>query len=277
MNPQSVATRRIVIGADDCGLDRSIDAAVLALADAGRLSATSALVDGASWSAAAAALRERPRESFEVGLHLNLTESLTPGRWRLPLPLLVAAAYGGVLGLHGLRGEWRRQLDAFEHALGRPPDFIDGHQHVHQLPRVRDALFDVLAERTPQPTPWLRSCAAPRWQPGVDPGAAARAKAGLIAGLGARAFARLARRGGYRTNRTLLGVRVLNADAAGLELAMQAWLAVAGEGDLLLCHPGLDASGARTAEYRLLSGAPFGRWLAEQRIAVATMGAIVGR
>ena len=34
----------------------------------------------------------------------------------------------------------------FVHDFGRAPDFIDGHQHVHLFPQVRDALLEVAKE-----------------------------------------------------------------------------------------------------------------------------------
>ena len=45
-------------------------------------------------------------------------------------------------------------------AFGRPPDFIDGHQHVHLFPQVRDAVLKVAAEAAPDA--WLRQCGRPR-------------------------------------------------------------------------------------------------------------------
>ncbi len=56
-----------------------------------------------------------------------------------------------------MRAEIEAQIDAFEQATGRRPDFIDGHQHVHGLPGVRKALIAVLAARYAKGTqPWLR-------------------------------------------------------------------------------------------------------------------------
>ncbi len=53
--------------------------------------------------------------------------------------------------------EIEAQLDAFEQATDRRPDFIDGHQHVHGLAGVRRALLAVLRERYARgPKPWLR-------------------------------------------------------------------------------------------------------------------------
>jgi len=52
------------------------------------------------------------------------------------------------------------QLEAFIEAFGQPPDFVDGHQHVHLLPQVRDAVLKVVAETVPQA--WVRQCGRSR-------------------------------------------------------------------------------------------------------------------
>src|SRR6185436_16082699 len=57
-----------------------------------------------------------------------------------------------------VRTELRRQLDAFEQALGRAPDFVDGHHHAQQLPGVRDVMVEDLRARGPS-RPWVRTCA----------------------------------------------------------------------------------------------------------------------
>lgn len=56
-----------------------------------------------------------------------------------------------------IRAEIRAQLDTFEQMLGHGPAFVDGHQHVHQLPVVRHELLDELRSRYRDRLPWLRS------------------------------------------------------------------------------------------------------------------------
>ncbi|MCR4283530.1 MAG: ChbG/HpnK family deacetylase [Bauldia sp.] len=62
----------VILNADDYAMTRGISQAILALAEAGRLSSTSAIVTSGHWPAdARAAVRLRDR--LAVGLHLNLT------------------------------------------------------------------------------------------------------------------------------------------------------------------------------------------------------------
>jgi hypothetical protein len=60
------------------------------------------------------------------------------------------------LDIDEIRSELHRQVDAFENELGRLPDFIDGHEHVQQLPIIRDALIDVVQKRFKTGTCWIR-------------------------------------------------------------------------------------------------------------------------
>src|SRR5215211_4736326 len=90
-----------------------------------------------------------------IGLHLNLTA----GRPLGPMPgfaprgsfpgngEMIARALAGRLPREEISAEIERQLDGFEAAFGRAPDFVDGHQHVHVLPGVRSELLRVLAHR----------------------------------------------------------------------------------------------------------------------------------
>ena len=48
-----------------------------------------------------------------------------------------------------LEDEIRSQLRMFVHCFDRAPDFIDGHQHVHLLPQVRNAGLRLRMKRRP--------------------------------------------------------------------------------------------------------------------------------
>jgi predicted glycoside hydrolase/deacetylase ChbG (UPF0249 family)/putative flippase GtrA len=146
----------IILCADDYAMTEGISRAVGELAAAKRLSATSVMVNLAHWPAAAPRLRAH-RGHLSIGLHLNLTlgpplgpmPRLAPAG-RLPgAGSLVARALCGLLDGEEVRGEIERQLDRFETGLQFPPDHIDGHQHVHVLPKVRTALLRAARRRYP--------------------------------------------------------------------------------------------------------------------------------
>jgi predicted glycoside hydrolase/deacetylase ChbG (UPF0249 family) len=189
---------------------------------------------------------------------------------------LITRAYLGTLDHGSLREEIRRQLQRFESALGRPPDFVDGHQHVHQLPIVRDALLSVLDERRDRPRPWLRSTLVP---PQALP-RGTRGKAATIARLGGRALNRLAATHGYPQNGRLLGVYGFGGDESLYLAHLQAWLDVAGNDDVLMCHPSTPGAWrdpilpARMREYRVLAGREFGGLLSQRGIAVRPLAPV---
>jgi predicted glycoside hydrolase/deacetylase ChbG (UPF0249 family) len=60
------------------------------------------------------------------------------------------------LPLYAVADEVAAQFARFEAAVGRPPAFVDGHQHVHSLPGVRPIMLEETARRAPDA--WVRDC-----------------------------------------------------------------------------------------------------------------------
>lgn len=229
----SAAPRTLAICADDFGLNAAVSRGIAELAARGRLNAVSCLCGGGAWRDSARLLSALPAD-VALGLHFNLTEG-TPVSAELrrhwphlaPLPRLIAAAHVGRLPLAALRHEWRAQWQAFTDAVGRPPSFVDGHQHVHHLPGVRDVVLGAAA-----------SAAVAVRNTGHVGGPGHGLKRWLIERTGGRALQRRLRELGIAHNTVLLGVYgFVEADYRAL---MQRWLAAApAEGGLLFCHPGL--------------------------------------
>src|SRR3546814_20597197 len=108
--------------------------------------------------------------------------------------------------------------------MGRAPDFVDGHQHVHQFPQIRAALLNELERRYASGRPWLRYTrrAVLSGMP-----ASLRLKDGIIDFLGARCFGRMARKSGFKLHHRLLGVSDFQGAAAGYGGLLTPWLRVA--------------------------------------------------
>ena len=273
--------KQIAIVVDDFGEHETINAAALELARAGRVSAISCMTGGPAWPRGAAQLCELDRKQVDLGLHLDLTQYPLAGPpWQHAH--LVGAACLHLLAWRRLRDEVERQCDAFESAVGRRPDHVDGHQHVHQLPQVRDVLLDVLRRRY-DPLPWLRDTRRAHLT-GIarDPLLMqAEAKAAVIEWLGAAPFRKLAARSGFRQSRRLLGVHGLHTDAARYRRLLVAWLRIAVTGDLLVTHPAANANaiGAmaanRAAEYAVFSSPEFPDMLLEAQIQVESMSRLL--
>jgi predicted glycoside hydrolase/deacetylase ChbG (UPF0249 family) len=234
----------IVLNADDYALNADVDRAILALADAGRLSAASVMTNMPGWPGSAAALSTRA-PGLALGLHLNLTEgrplsaqartAMTVGGGdfaslsRLLMKALTAQLDRGVVA-----AEVRAQLDAFSDALGRLPDFIDGHQHAHILNGVRDALLDTIRATSWPAPPLVRTPSGHRGSSGDA--LSALPKRTLVRCLAAGFRKRLSGEG-LPTNDTFAG---FSAFAPGESVASQLARALdvdPGGLHLVMCHP----------------------------------------
>lgn len=225
MDSSISSPRRILLCADDYGLHPAVDAGIRSLIAGGRLGATSCMTLAPGWPEAAKALAPL-RGRAEVGLHFALTEPF-PGQPHEALGGLILRAFGGRLDAVRLQAAWRAQLDAFEAHWGAAPDYVDGHQHVHQLPVIREIMLAELMRRYPGQRPWLRVTVPARWQ-GV--------KAQVIALLGGYGLRARLRRLDWRHNTDFLGVYDFTPGTFPAQMAR--WLASARDGALIMCHPG---------------------------------------
>jgi chitin disaccharide deacetylase len=272
--------RRWAVCADDFAIDPGAVEGIASLVAQGRVTATSALVDAPAWRSAVAALPDAvrtgaPDRGADLGLHLNLTQSFgAPGQRTWPLAMLIARCAAGAMDREVLRSAIARQLDAFEDATGRAPDYVDGHQHVHQFRGVREELVTQLVQRYAGRTPWLRSTRPPAG--GAD------AKARIIALLGENGLRRRARSAGLRMSAWMVGAYGFGDDAAGYRARLASWMRSGPDGSLLMCHPATraDASDpigtARTVEFSVLGSAWFDETLRAQGITLATGSMLAG-
>ncbi|MEO6746202.1 MAG: ChbG/HpnK family deacetylase [Caldimonas sp.] len=271
---------RVCVCVDDFGMHSGVNEAALRLADLGRVHAIGALVGAPAWKSGRSALRHLPAATCDIGLHLDLTEFPLLEGTRRPLGRLVSLGVLHRIDRDGVRAEIRAQLDAFESALGRGPVFVDGHQHVHQLPGVRDELLVELRHRYGGCLPWIRCT---RGAAGTAAGWSSRIKASVIEWLGADALAKAARCDGFLQNRALLGVYDFEGDDARYETLLRDWLRFAWDGDLLMCHPGrrsaLDdpIAEARATEDRVLGSPAFERLLDDCAVSLHPMSRILDR
>ena len=260
-------TRMLALCADDFGLAPGISAGIATLAHAQRLSAVSCITNSPHWEESAKLLQDLPA-SVDVGLHLNFTEGRPLSqrlarRWpRLPgLPRLIAQAHLRLLPRSQLRNEVHAQLAAFNHALGRPPAFIDGHQHVHQLPGLRGIILDMVEHV--QPIPAVRNTGRV-----LGPGAGFKRR--VIERTGGSALAAELAQRVIPHNPALLGA--YDFIEPNYQALMRGWLAaLPEEGGLLFCHPGMHLTGdppdaiaaARARELAYLGSVAFDTDLAD--------------
>jgi len=272
--------KAVVLCADDFGLSEGVSRGILDLIAMGRLSATSAMTNCPAWRRCAPALRDHTGR-VGVGLHLTLTVGaplgpmprLAPGGALPNLPDLAAGALRGGLPLEEIEAEIGRQFDAFADAFGRAPDFVDGHQHVHALPRVRRALFAALRRRGCAGSLWLRD-PSDRLSAIARRGVAA-AKAVQVRALAA-GFRRSARRAGFRVNEGFSGFSPFEASAVGA--TFESAFRYLGPRPVVMCHPGYPDEDLRRLdpvvevrrdEFDYLASDAFAELLATRKITLA--------
>jgi predicted glycoside hydrolase/deacetylase ChbG (UPF0249 family) len=214
-----------------------------------------------------------------VGLHLTLTAPFRPlsntyqplqdGMF-LPLKKMMQQSLLRRLMRETLAIEITAQLRAFIIAFGRSPDFIDGHQHVHLFPQVREALLQVVGESAPNV--WLRQCG--RIVPPLRRFADRKA---LLLDVLSRSFRRLANAAGVRTNPAFAGTYDFHADA-NYAVLFPPFLAGLPADSVVMCHPGfVDAelerldplTTLREREYAFFSDEAFPGVLAAHGVALA--------
>lgn len=240
--PGANGMRILAVCADDFGMSPGVSQVIARLAHAGRVNAISCLTNADHWRTSAPLLKDLP-DAVDVGLHFNLSEgeplSVELRRvWpQLPaLPGLIANAHLRRLPLTAIAAEFATQHAAFVEAVGRVPAFVDGHQHVHHLPGVRELVLDALGPASSAPA--IRNTGRVRG-PGFG------IKRALISGTGGKALQRELAKRGIAHNATLVGV--YDFVPKDYKTLMKGWLAsVPSEGALLFCHPGA-ADGARDA------------------------------
>jgi predicted glycoside hydrolase/deacetylase ChbG (UPF0249 family) len=239
----------------------------------GRLQATGCMTLASHWVAEAALLKPLEGKA-QFGVHLTLTDHrpltamprLAP-QGRFPgISALIKASWLRRLDAREVAAELEGQLDAFEREMGRPPDFLDGHHHIHQLPVVRDVVLDLWERRLKPQGGWVRSCwdnPWAIWARGIDP-----VRAQIIAALGLRLRITMALKG-VPHNRAFRGVYAFRPQDDYPAL-FDRFVTDGAPGTLVMCHPGLvdEALAAvewmtapREAEYRFLASEDCARTL----------------
>jgi predicted glycoside hydrolase/deacetylase ChbG (UPF0249 family) len=274
--------RRIWLCADDYGISFAVNTAIRDLIVRGRINATSVMVVAPSFNRSeviALSILNAGEPRVAIGLHLTLTAPFQPlsagykplqdGTF-LPLAVTLRQSMLRLLSRKRVAIEVASQLRAFISSFGRPPDFIDGHQHVHLFPQVRDAVLQVVKDIAPNA--WVRQCGrvAPLAKRLTD-------RKALILDVLSKGLRRRAQSLGVRTNPAFAGAYDFtpNADFATL---FPRFLDRLPDDAVVMCHPGfVDAelkrldplTSLREREYAFFVDDAFPKVLAAHGIALA--------
>lgn len=258
--------KSIVLCADDYGQAPAISQGIITLIQHGRLSATSCLVTSPYWQEHAKWLLPY-RSQIDIGLHFNLTEGKalsqsfiqTYGKQLWPLTTLLRNALLRSLDESVIEAECQAQITHFEKVLGFLPRFIDGHQHVHQFPIIRDALIKVYEERLRPQQSYVRLINE-KIKP-ID--FIKDFKKIIIHGMGTKGLKKLLNTHEIPHNQTFAGIYSFS-NASRFDEVFPQFLQEVGDKGLIMCHPGLQSTDsndiiakARFNEYRYFFSGKF--------------------
>lgn len=154
-----MAIRKIItVCADDFAFSPNISRGVLTLIELKRLNAVSCMTNSVDWMDHSQWLKPHA-QTIQIGLHLNLTDGEPLSKKWTTFPThveLIKKCYMRSLSINDVYDEFSHQLMQFKSALGRLPDFVDGHRHIHQLPMIRDALLHVYNDFFPMKNAYIR-------------------------------------------------------------------------------------------------------------------------
>lgn len=238
----SAPPRRIWLCADDYGIAEGVNRGIRDLIGRARLNATSVMVVGSAIGRdEVAALQDVVAKSphCAIGLHATLTAPFRPLTMHfrptdsgmfLTFPQLLRAGLLRRLDPEMIHGELMVQLTAFHDLFGRPPDFVDGHQHAQLFPQVRDAFLRAVKEAAPGA--WVRQ--GGRHQRLVQRLGAPKA---LVLDILSAQFRKRARAAGIAFNPAFAGAYDFSK-APDFGALMRQFLAGLPEGSVVMCHPG---------------------------------------
>jgi predicted glycoside hydrolase/deacetylase ChbG (UPF0249 family) len=279
---EPVSRRRIWLCADDYGISAAVNTAIRDLVVRGRINATSVMVVAPSFNrseAIALSILNAGTPRVAIGLHLTLTAPFRPlsqgfrplheGTF-LPLDSVLRLSLMRMLSRKGAAVEVASQLEAFVAAFGRTPDFIDGHQHVHLFPQLRNAVLDVVKEDAPKA--WVRQCGR-----AVPFARRLSGRKALLLDVLSKGLRRRARALGVRTNPAFAGAYEFRPEADFAALFPRFLDRLPDDG-VVMCHPGfVDAelerldplTSLREREYAFFIDEAFPKMMAAHGVALA--------
>ncbi len=260
--------KSIILCADDYGQNAAISQAIITLLKKKKLSATSCMATMPHWLAQAGWLAPL-KDQADIGVHFNLTQgNPLSSEWKAAhgttfpsLSVLLRQCYWRQLNKAAILAELHAQLDQFIVGVGRMPDFIDGHQHVHQFPVIRDLFLTLYHERLRPNACYVRCVYDPMtWLRVTEE---AYIKRSVIQLCGASTFKRQLMRRNIPHNSSFSGIYHF-AHAANYAKLFLRFLQHSVEGGLIMCHPGLastqesdEIADSRPQEYQYFESEQF--------------------
>jgi predicted glycoside hydrolase/deacetylase ChbG (UPF0249 family) len=230
--------KNILLCADDFGLSEEISQGIIQLVQSQRISAASCMANSPCFAEQSKYLSNL-HEHATFGLHFNLTEGAFLSSSTLPcysLQSLLFKAHARMLDAQIIAKELRAQFECYVDLVGKLPSFIDGHQHVHQFPQIREVLLQFYLEKLKGSGVYIRSTF-----PAVNL-ANYSLKTKVLAFTGGKHLQSKLKKAFIPHNQCFAGIYDFSEQANYRSLFRQ-WLAAAPDDTLIMCHPAQDSSG----------------------------------
>lgn len=167
-------------------------------------------------------------------MHFNLTQGVFISAPFIPcfsLKELLIKSHLALIKSPFIVKEFSAQLDEFVAVMGFLPDFIDGHQHVHQFPHIRQVILDVYQQRLKQSNTYIRSTwpmfTVPKYQ----------FKTKILAITGGKALHKQLIQSAIPHNTYFAGIYDF-APSTNYRALFRNWLHAVVDQTLIMCHPG---------------------------------------
>ena len=226
-----ILLNKITLCADDFGLNPAVNRGILNLVEQGRLNAVSCLTNFKHLTPCLG----RHRPDLKIGLHLNLTQGkpLTKATSVfMPLKKLIIKSHANKLDTNLVFLEFLAQLETFKTTMGFLPHFIDGHQHIHILPSIREAVLKLYKQHLSQTTAFIRAINPPTSPFSLKPR--------ILNLLGAKTLTRLLQHHNIPHNSVFSGLYHFNVQTKEQYATLfKHFLSHMKPNGLIMCHPGV--------------------------------------
>ncbi len=238
----------MILCADDFGISESVNEAILELLEVKRLTAVSCMVNDIQNKDHFHSLKKHSGR-IDIGLHFVLTESrrsvtakknscITDYKGNFfSFSNLLIKSFFGKIEEEFVEKELQAQIDIFRSIFNKDPDFIDGHQHIHQFPVIYNV---VITKAKTTSLKYIRIANIPfTWpskisfiqNPSIYLG-------NLVIGAMAHQLRKAVLLHGIGFNSYLLGHYPYNSNVAFSDIFKLYILTSPGPRDLFYCHPG---------------------------------------
>lgn len=235
----------LILCADDYGQNEPISQGIFELVRLQRITAVSCLTNLPNLFNYAKWLLPYQNQ-IDIGLHFNLTHGATlcyasslNHKEKFPkLNYWLVKSRLRNIDKEAIAQEFKAQLIQFREAYQKLPDFIDGHQHIHQLPVIREIILNVCSKIMQGHDFYIRNTSEPYRQLFKGP---ARFKRSIIQLSGSHSLRKILTKKQIKHNSSFSGYYNFR-DASHYSNLFPRFLANITHGGLIMCHPGLKSN-----------------------------------